>query len=127
MSSDSREAALEVEKRAAGIAYGLLDPAFGFAVWAVHLVIVYGCSAVACQVGLGSRGANMQSRVVIMLIAFTPVAAGVVALHAVRRHRKRRDADDRGFLARLAVGHDAVAIVAILWQLMPVTMVPLCR
>ena len=34
---------------------------------------------------------------------------------------------DRGFLIRIAVGHDAVAALAILWQLVPIFMAPVCR
>jgi hypothetical protein len=64
---------------------------------------------------------------VIALIAITVLAAAVVVLHAVKRYRQQPEMRDLGFLARIAVGHDAVAALAILWQLIPLTMVPLCR
>jgi hypothetical protein len=105
----------------------LLDPTFGFVVWALHLLIVYGSTAVACQLGLGAQTVNLRSNVLISLVAITFVAAAIVAAHGVKRYRDRRQVNERGFLARLAVADDAVAVLAILWQLMPITMVPLCR
>jgi len=35
-----------------GVVYRLLDPAFGFFVWAGHFLVVYITEAVACQLGL---------------------------------------------------------------------------
>ena len=105
----------------------LLDSAFGFGVWAVHLLVIYVSTAVACQVGLGSEDAGVQTTVVTTLSVVTIAAAALVAWHATRRYRQQRLMPERGFLARLAVGHDGVAALAILWQLMPLLMVPLCR
>jgi hypothetical protein len=105
----------------------LTDSVFGFIAWALHLLVVYVASAVACQLGLGSQPAGRQAIVVGTLCAVTIATAAVVVWHAVRRHRQRSAMEDDGFLARIAVGHDAIAAVAILWQLMPLLMVPLCR
>jgi hypothetical protein len=104
----------------------LLDSVFGFGVWAVHLLIVYVATAVACQLGLGSQPGRVQSTVVGSLFSVTLASAALVVWHAIRRDRQHR-AGERGFLALIAVGHDAVATLAILWQLMPLLMVPLCR
>jgi hypothetical protein len=127
MCSGRQATPLETAETKTRAVYRLLDVAFGFGVWAVHLVIVYTSSAVACQLGLGSRAPNAQSRVVAILIAITFMAAALVIVHGVKRYRRRGDVAVRGFLARLAVGDDALAVVAILWQLVPITMVPLCR
>jgi hypothetical protein len=105
----------------------LLDASFGFGVWAIHLLVVYVLTAVACQLGLGSRDPRLQSGVVVTLIAITLVAAAVVVLHAVARYRQQKGMQERGFLARLAVGQDAIAALAIFWQIIPLTMVPPCR
>jgi len=110
-----------------GVVYRLLDPVFGFGVWAAHLLVVYVSTAVMCQLGLGSRAATAQSTVVISLSLVTVLAAAVVVRHAVKRYRQREHMSDHGFLVRIAVGHDAVAALAIVWQLMPLWMVPLCR
>ena len=127
MRSDSLDDAATEPGTQVGVVYRLLDPAFGFGVWAFHFLVVYVSTAVACQVGLGSRDATVQSTVVITLIVITLLAAAVVAVHAVKRYRQLPDVHDRGFLLKIAVGHDALAALAILWQLMPITMVPLCR
>ena len=105
----------------------LLDPAFGFGVWAVHFLAIYVSTAVSCQVGLGDQAARAQSAVSATLVAVTLLAAAIVTMHAVKRYQQQSQAQDQGFLLMIAVGHDAVAVLAILWQLMPLTMVPLCR
>ena len=127
MRSDRLDDAATEPRTEAGAVFRLLDPAFGFGVWALHLVVIYVSTAVACQLGLGSRDATAQSSVVLTMIAVTLLAAAVVAVHAVKRYRQLPAVRDHGFLLRIAVGHDAVAALAILWQLMPLLMVPLCR
>ena len=122
MRSDKLDDA-EVEARTeAGVVYRLLDPAFGFFVWAVHFVAVYVTAAVACQLRL-----RLDGTFVIALVAVTLAAAAIVLVHAVKRYRQRGEVRDHGFLIRIAVGHDAVAALAILWQLFPLLMVPVCR
>ena len=127
MRSDRIDDAATEPGSQAGVVFRLLDPAFGFGVWALHLLVVYVSTAVACQIGLGSRDATVQSLVVTTLVAITLVAAAVVVMHGVKRYRQQPQVHDGGFLLRIAVGHDAVAALAILWQIMPLMMVPLCR
>ena len=110
-----------------GVLYRLLDPIFGFGVWAAHLLVIYVSTAVACQLGLGSRAGNVQSSFLISLGLVTLAAAAVVVWHARRRYRQQSEVRERGFLVRIAVGHDAIAALAILWQLIPLSMVPICR
>ena len=126
MRSDSTADA-ELVPQSDGSVLRLLDSAFGFGVWAVHLLIVYVSTAVACQLGLGSEHASVQMTVIGTLSIVTIAAAAIVIWHAARRYRQQKLMQDRGFLARIAVGHDGVAALAILWQLMPLLMVPPCR
>jgi hypothetical protein len=127
MRSDKLDDAGTEARTEGGVLYRLLDPAFGFFIWAVHFLAIYVTSAVACQLGFGSRDAGARSGLLIALAAVTLVAAGVVAAHAVKRFRQQREVRDRGFLLRIAVGHDALAALAILWQLLPLFLVPVCR
>ena len=127
MRSDSIADADVEPQGEAGAVYRLLDSVFGFGVWAVHLLVVYVSTALACQLGLGSQAAGAPSSVVGTLCIVTLAAAAIVVWHASRRYRQQSQTRGRGFLARIAVGHDAVAALAILWQLMPLLMVPLCR
>jgi hypothetical protein len=127
MSSDSAVGADLAPPGEARPVLRLLDSVFGFVVWAVHLLIVYVATAVACQLGLGSQPGSVQATVVGILCVVTLAVAGIVVWHAIRRYRQQKQMRDRGFLARIAVGHDAVAALAIVWQLMPLLMVPLCR
>jgi hypothetical protein len=104
----------------------LLDAVFGFFVWAAHLLVVYIATAVACQLGLGA--ANTRTRTLFQgaLALVTVAAVVVVALHAFRQFRRHHAARQAEFRARLTVGADAIAAVAIAWQLLAVLLVPLC-
>lgn len=144
MSSDSVQGA-ELGMRSSGDVARLLDPAFGFFVWAGHLVVIYIANAVTCALGLTSRYPSARSALVIALAAFTVVTAAVVGVHGLKRFRQRygqrapsaelklRATDVRsataggGFLLEVAVGSDAIAALAILWQLIPIFMTPVCR
>src|SRR3982751_5400396 len=68
----------------------LLDAAFGFFVWAAHLLIVYIATAVACQLRLGAASARARTAFLATLALVTVAAVAVVLLHGYRRYRDRR-------------------------------------
>lgn len=105
----------------------LLDSVFGFFVWAVHLLAVYVPAAVACQLGLGEADAAARRSFQVGLVLVTAVAAAVVAVHTLRRYRQMRDVPERRFRMAITLGTGAIATVAIVWQLFPVLLVPLCE
>lgn len=111
----------------AGVLYRLLDPAFGLFAWAIHFLVVYVATAVACVVGVGSASPGIRSTVTTALVAVTLLAAATVIWHAVRTWRRPGQVLDRRFLIRVTVGLDALGAVAILWQLFPLLLVPPCR
>jgi hypothetical protein len=120
MRSDERVDYGEVERRTeTSSVFHLLDAAFGFFVWAVHLVVIYVVEAVACQLG---RTAFAAALVIVTLIA-----AAVVLWHGAKRYGQRNETRDHGFLIRIAAGQDVLAALAILWQLFALLMVPVCR
>jgi hypothetical protein len=104
----------------------LLDSAFGFFVWAIHLLVVYVSTAIACQLGLGNAGEPSRSVYLTALIGVTIAAAAVVVLHGVRRYRKDRDDLERRFRMLITVGCDALATLAIAWQIFPLLLIPPC-
>lgn len=104
----------------------LLDPVFGFFVWAAHFLIVYIATAVACVLGLGEAGAGVQSAFLTGLGVVTAVSAGILVLHAVWRYRQQRGVPAHRFRVSVTAGGDAIATVAILLQFFPILMVPLC-
>lgn len=127
MRSDSvHDAALEGQ-REPGAVRRLLDPAFGFFVWAAHLVVIYVANAVFCVLDVTSRNPRAGTALVIALAAVTIVAAAIVGGHGLKRYRERPETPDQGFLFNVAVGQDAIAAMAILWQLVPIFMSPVCR
>ena len=110
----------------AGVLYRLLDPLFGLFVWAIHFLIVYAGAAVACVLRADADPAQ-HSMVLAGLVGITLLAAAIVVAHGLRTWRHREPVLDNRFLIRVTVGHDALAAVAILWQLLPILMAPLCR
>jgi hypothetical protein len=104
----------------------LVGSAFGFFVWGAHFLVVYIAEAVACQlavVSVLSPGAGL----IALLATGTVLAALVVIAHAWRLSRRWHADGEDAFLARIGVGQDAIATLAILWQLIPLFTVPVCR
>lgn len=104
----------------------LLDPAFGFFIWAAHLLAVYIAAAIACALGLGTEPAGARSAFVTVLALVTVAAVAAVVLHAIRRYRGEREELDRRFRLAITIGGDALASVAIAWQLLAFLLVPVC-
>jgi hypothetical protein len=126
MRSDKLDASVEAQGEA-GVLLRLLGLAFGFFVWVVHFFAVYAATGVACVLGLGAAEATARSAFVTALVVVTVAAATVVALHAVKTYRRRDEVFNRRFLRGITIGHDALAAVAILWQLFPILLVPVCQ
>ena len=105
----------------------LLDPAFGLFVWAGHLIVIYVANAVFCVLVAPSADSRAARSHVFALAAITIVAAAVVGIHGLTRYRRQPETHNHGFLIRMAVGQDALAVLAILWQLVPIFMSPVCR
>ncbi len=120
--SASRNARIEpgrVLRRVVGSAFGLF-------VWAAHFLVVYIAAAVACQLSVVS-GLSPGGGLIGVLVAITVLAALVVVAHAWRLSRRWRAGDEEAFLACIGIGQDAIATLAILWQLIPLFTVPICR
>jgi hypothetical protein len=102
----------------------LLDLAFGFFLWAAHFLIVYVGAAVACA--LVPTAASGSLALTAALVLTTIVAAAIVVLHAVRRYRQQHELPEQRFPMLVAIGCDAIGLVAIVWQLFPIFLVPAC-
>lgn len=105
---------------------GLLDPCFGFFVWAAHLLAIYVATAVACQIAGGTGTSSPPTSLRPLLAVATVGAAILIAWHARKRHREQRSAADLRFRLTITLGVDAIAVVAVAWQLFAVALVPLC-
>ena len=104
----------------------LVGSAFGFFVWAAHLLVLYIAEAVACQLAAVSVTVPGAGLIGVLAI-ITMIAALIVVVHAGRMGRQRHTEGEDAFLARIGIGQDAIATLAILWQLIPLFTVPLCR
>ncbi len=103
----------------------LLDPLFGFLVWAVHLLLVYCANALACARGIGASGSSVADVFKALLVGVTLAGLLIVGLHALRRWRDRDE--QQAFMTDLTIGNDAIAAVGIAVQLLPIFMLHLCR
>jgi NO-binding membrane sensor protein with MHYT domain len=126
MRSDKLDAAEEARSEA-GVLSRLLDLVLGFVVWIMHFVAIYAATAVACVLELGAADAGVRSSFVTALVIVTVAAAAIVVLHALKTYRRRDEAPNRRFLRGITIGHDAIAVIGILYQLFPILMVPLCQ
>jgi hypothetical protein len=122
----SPESQANVAGRAADGVGPLLDSAFGFFVWAIHLLLVYVSTAIACQLGLGDTGRAERIGFIAVLLGVTIAAAALVVLHGIRRHRRDREDAERRFRMWITVGCDALATIAIAWQIIPLLLIPPC-
>ena len=125
MSSLERDARAEPPSRL-GTLFGLLDPAFGFFVWAAHFLGIYIAAAVACVLGLGSASPDSRSAFLTGLMLLTVISAGILVLHGLWRYRQQRAVPAQRFRMSVTIGGDAIAAVAVLLQFFPIAMVPLC-
>jgi hypothetical protein len=122
----SPESQANVTGRAADGVGPLLDSAFGFFVWAIHFLLVYVSTATACQFGLGNAGPASKTAFVTVLLGLTIAAATMVILHGIRRYRRDREDAERRFRMWITVGCDALATIAIAWQIFPLLLIPPC-
>jgi hypothetical protein len=104
----------------------LLDSAFGLFVWAAHLLTIYITTAIACQVGLGDATSRARATFVTILVVITLATLALVGLHARRRYLAQRGVAERQLRMAVTIGSDAIASIAIAWQLLAVLLVPLC-
>ena len=104
----------------------LFDPAFGFFVWAIHLLVVYSVAATACELLSGHGAARYGFSLKMFLIVATVIAATINAVHAAARYKSQIAVPDLRVRLIVTIGCDALATLAILWQLLVVTLVPAC-
>ena len=110
----------------AGVLFRLLDPAFGFFVWAAHFLMVYIATALACVLGLGAASQGSRMVFLTVLVIVTAVAALILVGHAVWRYGQQRGETKLRFRMAVTIGCDAIAALAILGQLIPILLVPAC-
>jgi hypothetical protein len=95
----------------------------GVIVWAVHFTAIYSFTALACARGFAELrwlGIGIVSWAVGAATLIAATAALVILVPAVRTAR-------RSFESWMAAGTAALALIAILWETLPVMMLPVCR
>ena len=107
--------------------FRILDLAFGFFVWAIHLLVVYVATAIYCVLHPGAAETGIPPMFLAALVVITIAAAAAVLGHAGLRYlRKLKAPHVDGFRLAVTVGCDAIAAVAIVLLLFPIRLVPAC-
>jgi hypothetical protein len=125
MSSLDLDTPARQRSRTDGVA-ALLDAAFGLLVWAAHFLVIYIATAVACVLNLRDASGGARTAFLTTLIIVTLAACALVVLHALRRYRQQHELPEQRFRLALTIGCDAIATLAMAWQLFPILLVPLC-
>jgi len=103
----------------------------GMLVWAAHFTIIYGLTSLACARGFAETE-FLGVAVIRLGIGTATLIAGLAALavigQALRHRRARQVGDDSlpAFAAVMAILIAGLALVAILWEALPVLMLPPC-
>ena len=103
----------------------LLDLAFGLFIWALHFLTVYVAAASVCA-GLGAASTGSRTTLLTGLTLVTIAAIATIIFHALRRYRQQHEIPDQHFRMAVTLGCDAIAAVAVAWQLFPILLVPQC-
>jgi drug/metabolite transporter (DMT)-like permease len=97
----------------------LLRIGAGPLIWATHLGLVYGVTAIACARGMGGVATPV-------IVAATFVAVIAVTWLLVKEIRRGRSTPSKRQVAFFAAALAGLSAVAILWAGLPVAFVPAC-
>lgn len=109
-----------------GLLKRILDPGFGFVVWATHFLGIYVPIAVGCAVA-GTPFSGHHFLVRNIFVGATIVAVSLVVGHTIWRWSHRDRADDPRMLMKVTLWRNGIAIAAMLALLIPALERPLCR
>lgn len=96
-------------------------------IWAVHFLAIYGAAGVICArpaaarlQWLGLHAADWST--LVASVAAIAVISGIV----VRTHRQQAHAGHAGFTPWMAAGLGLLSIIAIVWETLPILLIPSC-
>jgi hypothetical protein len=100
----------------------------GFLIWAIHFLIIYGFTALVCERGFVTVSWFGIGVVpwIIGLATLIAVAATLALVLRARNDRRRRLNDTSDFVYWMTATLGGLALVAMLWEALPVLLVPTC-
>jgi hypothetical protein len=104
----------------------------GLIVWAVHFLVVYPFNALACARNFATFeilgiGILPVAIVIVTLLSLGLIGAALLAVTAGRAFEQPEIEPSNGrFLRALTIGIGLLSAVAVIWETIPVFMVPPC-
>lgn len=98
-------------------------------VWAVHFLVIYVVTALACARHFASAQWLGMGAVQAMIVAATVVSLVVlaIAMRLLRPAFSGLSGDSQEFARNMAVALALLSVLAIVWDALPAFMVPVCR
>lgn len=94
-------------------------------VWAVHFLAIYGMTALACARDFAA-GAIVVAGFIGSVTLLAAAVLGVTIWLAIRGRRSLTLTATSEFTHWLAAGINSLALLAVLWEAMPILLVPIC-
>ena len=99
----------------------------GPVVWAIHFLAIYGFTAIACARPDGRGTAIVPAFILTVTVAAVAVLGATIVL-AMRDHKRSSGPPGVSrFVHGLTAATAALVIVAVVWEALPVLLVPVCR
>ncbi len=97
-------------------------------IWALHFLVIYGLTGIACARGFAATRVLGLDAVPWGIAVATLIAAGAMLFTigvAVRQLRRRSHSTD-AFVHWMSAAAGGLALVGVLWEAVPVFIVPVC-
>ena len=112
------------ERATTGVTAELLLCLSGPLLWAAHFFVLYGAATLACVASNGRYRNAFPSFAVIVTLAAMAVVLGLAKWQAGRT--RWQNAEVTSFLRVLSILLAGAAVLAMLWALLPVLILPMC-
>lgn len=107
-----------------GFTPGTVRGVLPFVIWAAHFFLSYASVEVACARGLQLYRLAGVPTISLWLWAITALTIGALVLLTARA--ARNVSAESGTLAGVHLGASLMALVAVLWSVVPIAFAPLC-
>lgn len=102
----------------------------GVLIWAAHFFVIYSVTAIACERGrpdAGWPGIGLVPWVIGLATAAAVATAGWITVRSLRAASRPAETDQTShFVDWMTASLCTLALIAIVWEALPVLLVPVC-